>query len=268
MPISISLNSHDALAVSWRNWFNCAYGILLLLSFLPMSLRNVRSGPRTIVSQPASNLYDRRYIPCLSPSFQTTVAAGYSCCRCSYRCRCSRRVVILVQLSANLLVICTTGGIFLACLHLFKQLRRRGVIGSTVPARYSCCCCCSYRCRCARRVVFLVQLSATCLTIYMTGGTFLACFHLFERPRRSGRVLAHLCDIPAVLVSARACARDRGRFSRCDLHSILLAKAIVPIIPDLASTEDSVQEGLSATGCDRASLKGKWQWWYRVGKCC
>jgi len=31
----------------------------------------------------------------------------------------------------------------------------------------------------------------------MTGGTFLACLHLFQRPRRPGAIgLTRLCDIP------------------------------------------------------------------------
>ena len=46
--------------------------LLLLLLFLSMPLRKARSNPRTIVSQFTRNLYDRRYIPCLFPSLQTT----------------------------------------------------------------------------------------------------------------------------------------------------------------------------------------------------
>ena len=34
---------------------------------------------------------------------------------------------------------------------------------------------------------------------------------------------------------------------------------IIPVIPDLASINDSAQEGLTVTDCDRASLKGKSQ---------
>jgi len=74
----------------------------------------------------------------------------------------------------------------------------------------------------------------------MTGGTFLACLHLFQRPRRPGAIgLTRLCDIPVsasdipvsasdipvsasdipasasdipvVLVNARAWAQVRGR---------------------------------------------------------
>ena len=39
-----------------------------------------------------------------------------------------------------------------------------------------------------------------------------------------------------------------------------LAKAInliIPVIPDLASIDDSAQEGLTVIDCDRVSLKGK-----------
>ena len=102
---------------------------------------------------------------------------------------------------------------FLASLHLFEQPRHVNIwcCPRNPPVRYSCCWYCSCRCRCARRVVVLAQLSAIWLAICMVGGTFLACLHLFQRPRRPGSAgvmfFLLLLFLPMLLRKARSSPR-------------------------------------------------------------
>jgi len=70
------------------------------------------------------------------------------------------------------------------------QRSRIAVLMPASSVLYSCCCCGSCPCCCVRRAAILVQLSASWLVVYVTGGTLLVYFYLL--PRRPGRVLAQL----------------------------------------------------------------------------